>query len=216
MVAVLSRRIILGGGVSVLISSNLTSWTSCEEIVTMLCKYTPRQLREAVRDSGGHFLYRGNDEAAPWICHPEPDLLREGTYDDPQALFYFQCLEGRLSGVPARPSTGHMATSVVDDAALWGEVVSIWPLGSHLSFVWPRNERTFVPDSTCPGSELVIDRDLSLALKEGREILFASWFDSNDVLPEGVSLTWISAFVSIPSRFDKELLHLLSVRCFGL
>lgn len=201
---------------SVFLSSNLTPWTSIEDVVTFLCMHTPRQLREAVRDSGGHFLYRGNDGAAPRIFHPEPDLLREGTYDDPQALAYFECLEGRLSGVPARPSTGHMATSVVEDAALWGEVVSIWPLGSHLSFVWPHDERTFVPDSTCPRSELVIDRDLSLALKQGREILFTSWFDSNDVFPEGVSLTWISAFVAMPSQFDQELLRLLSVRRFGL
>jgi hypothetical protein len=216
MVALISRRIMLGGGVSGFLSSNLSPWSSLEDVVTLLCKHTPRQLRQAVRDSGGRFLYRGNDGEAPRICHPEPDLLKEETYDDPQAFVYFECLEGRLSGVPARPSTGHMATSVVEDAALWGEVVSIWPLGSKFSFVWPHDERTFVPDSTCPGSELVIDRDLSLALKQGREILFASWFDSKDVLPEGVSPTWISAFVAVPSRFDKEMLRLLSVRRFGL
>jgi hypothetical protein len=107
-----------------------------------------------------------------WIRpeEPLPDLLFLETHGyDQRALEYFEGLEQRLkskrvllttgnnniinninnnSASPfvfmAMPSNGHIATSDPHEASKWGTmVVSVWPVGSQWSYVWPRNRSVF-------------------------------------------------------------------------
>jgi hypothetical protein len=105
-----------------------------------------------------------------WIRpeEPLPDLLILETHGyDQRALEYFEGLEQRLiskrvqlttnniinnnnnnSASPfffmAMPSNGHIATSDPHEASKWGTmVVSVWPVGSQWSYVWPRNRSVF-------------------------------------------------------------------------
>jgi hypothetical protein len=131
-------------------TTTLTAWNSQQggttspclsfvDAVDAVCRYSPLDFRKSVRDSSGHFLYRGETVDCPTILHPKPDLLLPGTYgyDDRDALKYFECLEHELSDTRARPSTGHIGTGTHADASVWGSPVSVWPLGNCLSYVWP-------------------------------------------------------------------------------
>ena len=125
--------------------------TTTRELAQFVVTHTPRTVLEAVRDSGGKFLYRGEEPRDSCyqeqavvestisytplfirVCNPPPDLLLAETYDyDPAALEYFQKLEKSLTqrfGIIAKPSIGHIATSDPQEAGKWGNVVSIWPL----------------------------------------------------------------------------------------
>lgn len=145
------------------------------------------------------------------ILAPEPDLLMPGTYDDPGALMYFQCLEKRLlntGNILARPSLGHIATSDKSEAAQWGEAVSIWPIGRTLSFVWPRHRKVFCPTSTtCLGDEIAINHELAIALELGHEVLFASMPTNGG---EGLE----SAFLAVPAEFESVLVQLAKKPAF--
>jgi hypothetical protein len=117
-------------------------------------------------------LYRGADpewsllqQQQLWFQpqDPPPDLLIQETHGtDRAALEYFECLERQLLLLPrttttsrrnnnnnpkprlvARPSNGHIATSNPIEAGKWGPIVSIWPLGSQWSYVWPRDRPLF-------------------------------------------------------------------------
>jgi hypothetical protein len=196
---------------------NNTFIFTLEAAAHVICSDTPKPFRQAVWSSGGHFLYRGSAALSSTnkitVEHPPPDLLLPNTYDDPKALTYFQCLERQLdpSVVVARPSTGHVGTSNVQEAAQWGSVVSVWPLGSELSYLWPLDRQTLFPGQ-CPDRrhDLVCNVGLSKALAQRREVLFASWYDDDiDVISS-------SAFVSVPFTLDVPLKDMLERLHYGL
>lgn len=97
-----------------------------EILARFIVTYTPREVLEAIRDSGGKFLYRGeepNDGVSCYfekdmtigktnhspivrVCDPTPDLLFPETYgNDPLALYYFQQLEDFLVSISATSPT---------------------------------------------------------------------------------------------------------------
>jgi hypothetical protein len=168
----------------------------------------------------------GPKQVAGSILNPKPDLLLPNTYNDPRALDYFECLEARLAVMPssrfspatlsfsAKPSNGHIGTSDPQQAVQWGNVVSIWPLGDELSYVWPRDRTEFfVPNSTiiCDNfnDNLVINQDLAYALRSTREILFCSWFENSQD-------TTSSPFLVVSSEHDAVLLKALRKVNYGL
>jgi hypothetical protein len=116
---------------------------SLEECAGIICKETPKELYQAVTESR-RMLYRGEDVERASILTLKPDLLDESTYNDPRALAYFRCMETYLNQKRsfARPSTGHIATSSIEDAIPWGNPVSIWPLGQHWSYLWAESKAT--------------------------------------------------------------------------
>ena len=214
MVALMNRRLALGTVGAGMIPFQTTN-LSLLQATDLICKATPTRFRQAVRDSGNHFLYRGEGVTTISVLHPEPDLLVEGTYGKKSdALVYFQQLETTLIQRPARPSQGHIGTPKPQDAAAWGNVVSIWPLGTHIDFVWPRSASTFYPG--CQQNELVIGTRLPEALQQGSEVLFASYFVDSDPCPHGVSLKWMSAYLAVPKHFDPVLMELLLQRNYML
>lgn len=193
--------------------------------VDLICTVTPVSFRQSVSKTQ-HFLYRGGEivsaKAAPKIANPEPDLLLEGTYDDSFALDYFACLERELGTFPARPSTGHVATSDPSEAARWGEPVSVWPLGTNWAYVWPRDTPVFFPPLSnhrdCHQTNLALSMRLEDALRHKRELLFASWFEDDDVRLAASKpyLSFNSAFLTVPMKHDDEVKRELQKRGYGL
>jgi hypothetical protein len=224
-------------------------------LVDWICRFTPIGFRSAVQEAG-RFLYRGATEpilqqeqqaAQPgdFLQQPAPDLLLPETYyNDPMALAYFQCLEKRLNSqrsyISAKPSTGHIATSNPDEAGKWGPVVSVWPLGEHWSYVWPRDRETFYEsvdqDATsklCRTDQLMMDRGLVEALQKRREVLFATTGLLEPSTPKKFASTTLSRIpmksslssllVAAPSSFlavsqdqDERLRNKLARRNYGL
>ena len=203
-----------------------------DTVVDVICSYTPVDFRESIRKAN-NFLYRGSGKELKYsylplddraklpstpllINNPEPDLLIEGTYDDPMAIDYFRCLEDRLGNFPARPSTGHIATSDPVEAGKWGRCVSIWPLGKNWAYCWNPKSSVFFPSSTnnhggkCQGDEFILNQQLVDALRDKREVLFSSCFDKED----RISLN--SAFLSIPIEEDEKLRLSLENKNYGL
>jgi len=214
MVALVSRRLSLGL-VGALILPIHRNPLSLEEATDLICKATPTNFRRAVRDSGNHLLYRGEDVTVISILHVEPDLLVKGTYgDDPFAVAYFEKLEAKLKHRLARPSRGHIGTSRPQDAAVWGQLVSVWPLGTEINYAWPRSTNTIYPESD--QNDLVIDDRLADALERGTEVLFASSFHM-DSYPQDFMTEWrAGTFIAVPSRFDQDLIKMLQKRNYGL
>ena len=147
----------------------------------------------------------------PTILNPVPDLLLPNTYNAPDALTLFQCIENELPrDVNARPSRGHIASATRMDAQEWGTPVSVWPLGENLSYVWRRDQRLFYPGTSCPDlDELAINTQLSTALRLGKEVLFASSFQVIDNSQQAV-LGNRSPFLAFPMAYDNDLLLILS------
>mmetsp|Transcript_27737 Transcript_27737/g.61082 ORF Transcript_27737/g.61082 Transcript_27737/m.61082 type:complete len:363 (+) Transcript_27737:60-1148(+) len=97
-----------------------TMTLSVKELAAFLVSNTPQEFRRAIRQSGGRFLYRGdensneNDRQDPGdgdpgriirigIYSPYPDLMLPETYGyDSKALDYFERLEDRLSSFQRR------------------------------------------------------------------------------------------------------------------
>ena len=214
MLLVGSRRDILGAALGTPLIA-LSEPTQSISPIDIIANYTPREFRNAVSRTG-RFLYRGESSIDTFeIIAEEPDLLIPGTYDSPDALDYFRCLERRLSvsGTSAIPSRGHIATSDRIEAAKWGEPVSIWPLGETLAWVWPKQASTLFPSSAkCPKDELAIDHDLEMALRLGHEVLFTSAFESPTAVPGFVGTVPESAFLAVSSKHEKELRLRLSIK----
>ena len=136
------------------------------------------------------------------------------TYDDIDALDYFKCLEAVLVStsktdkIRARPSNGHIGTSNKSDADPWGIPVSIWPLGASFSYVWPINRKLLYPSRCQDDDNIVVDKDLTVALALGKEVLFAT------TSPSGVYNE--SAFLAIPATHDNVIRRNLERRRYGL
>jgi hypothetical protein len=95
-------------------NSNSVVYLSFEDAVNIIKHETPKEFLQAVKKSGGKFLYRGEDMNYNYVestrnsgsdsisvrncvwMNPEPDLLLPGTYSDDNALKYFQSLENCL------------------------------------------------------------------------------------------------------------------------
>ena len=157
----------------------------------------------AVRESGGRFLYRGEDLPAPAaLLSPPPDLLQIDAYGSKEAVSYFEKLESGLGAVKpanvARPSSGHIGVARAEAAAQWGATVSVWPIGQPIRYVWPKTRDDFFPASQAEGASALggveacnVDVGLTDALKLGREVLFAT----------GSS----NSFVAVSSSEDEQL-----------
>jgi hypothetical protein len=142
------------------------------------------------------------------VLNPAPDLLLPSTYkNDPKALEYFTCLEKDLvqGEVQARPSTGHIGTANKADAEPWGSPVSVWPLGDTISYVWPKSRNLLYP-GTCPDRDLVSDEGLEDALSLGKEVLFATFSNSES----SIGIQRNSSFLVVPSSYDERLVAALS------
>ncbi len=226
MVALVNRRALVG---SILSSTLCSSSVLVEDVAKFIVTSTPRAFREAVAQTRGTFLYRGQQQPtsstnspiimAGHVCSPLPDLLFQETYNSKEALEYFQCLEDYLAlqNIVAKPSTGHIGTSSKKNAQEWGNVVSIWPLGTQLSFVYPKRNREFVSSFTvgtysdCREEEFGINTNLETALQEGREVLFASWYGANHY-----TVAPTSSFLAVPQKYDRKLKRLLESVNYGL
>lgn len=198
-------------------------------LVDWICRFTPSEFRAAIRDSG-NFLYRGDDNHASTgiLQQPIPDLLMPETYgNDPAALAYFQCLEERLhdetrtccSTLSAKPSTGHIATSDPEEAAKWGSVVSVWPVGTEWSYVWPCDRETFYDSRSalCRDDALAVDTGLDQALQQRREILFAtSGLKNSDFTMSKSSDVAPSSFLAISKTRDSVIREKLVLLNYGL
>ena len=224
----LDRRAVLTSLLSLPIS-HLNGDSLFDTWVDVICSSTPTDFRRSIKASN-NFLYRGtgDDEKTKsflvlndgksrrvLVNNPEPDLLVEGTYDDPSALEYFQCLEHQLRYFPARPSTGHIATSDPMEAGKWGDVVSVWPLGNEMAFVWPKDYFVFYSDRStdrknCKVDTFFLNESLERALNENREVLFYSCFT------EGYQKSLRSAFLTVPKSVDERLKMALESRNYGL
>jgi len=132
--------------------STVTTTITPKELALFVATHTPKEFSKAIQQSGGRFLYRGEESNGEFcsretrvaqnqpqnggalccvrICDPPPDLLMVETYgNDELALAYFEGLEARLSSTNvAKPSNGHIATSDPSEAGRWGPIVSVWPL----------------------------------------------------------------------------------------
>jgi len=198
-----------------LIASNLLTTTtpSLTEWADLICGSTPESFRRAIQETN-HFLYRGAEGKDLWgVQQPKSDLLSLDTYDEDAALIYFERLEKQLSvnhRWVACPSNGHIATSNPEEAGRWGAVVSVWPLGTEWSYVWPKDQSLFWSEGG-GADALVIDQNLQRALTTDKEVLFASHFQSQSF--SGVSL---SAFISVPQQYDETLRGVLQSRNYGL
>lgn len=195
-----------------------------EDAIMVIQNETPTDFIHAVEKSGKKFLYRGEDiifenghddriQTCAWM-NPEPDLLLRGTYSDDNALAYFnnleECIKAKeTSSILARPSNSHIGTSNILEASKWGKAVSIWPCGNNFSYCFPKNKNDFFNDNINSSSlsnistnrhkkcdEVLINRDLSVALKSGREVMFSSTDAFGHIS---------SAFVAIPSTYDDQL-----------
>ena len=217
--ALLTGSIILHGFPT---SRELFGHLTIRKCSDLICNFTPNSIREIIKREN-KFLYRGDDilgDQVSDIVDLEPDLLVEGTYDNPSALKYFECFEGRLGIFAARPSTGHIATSDQQEAGKWGDIVSVWPLGSSWAYVWPEDTATFFPSKWkdhCYSSDLVLNRGLELALQRNREVLFTSWFDDIQATswPEEYR-NLNSAFLIVSARCDSQLKTELQKQNYGL
>lgn len=182
---------------------------SLEDCANIICKQTPQALRKAVEETKC-MLFRGENVQTASILRLKPDLLDKDTYNDPEALAYFSCMESFLDekSVLARPSIGHIATSSIEDAIPWGNPVSIWPLGNRMSYVWAEDRKLLFPGSCDDNHEttLVFNERIEVALKERKEVLFST---DNSTTSE-------SRVLAIPSTRTGPLMEILETKQYGL
>ncbi len=237
-------------------SKSIKSYLSFHDAMSIIQQHSPTEFIDAVLHTE-RFLYRGEEDVGSSLNNnhhhdcalmtPEPDLLLFDTYANNDALGYFEQLEKCSStsistsiststekSFQVRPSNGHIGTSVISDAAVWGAPVSVWPVGSAFSYAYPRYRTLFFDEittnpvkastSTIGNScrvDVEYDHDLTNALKMGKEIMFATLtFDAHMNINTRSSTTRTrgsgcslslddSAFVAIPSKYDREILSIL-------
>jgi hypothetical protein len=109
-----------------------------------------------------------------------------------------------------RPSRGHVATSDERIAANWGTPLSVWPLGGSFSYVWPRNRPLLFPGGGETLDDLVVNKDLDIALSAGREVLFSTSSAGSDLDLHG------PAYMAFPKSVEPELREQLRSIRYGL
>ena len=185
---------------------------SVEEVLNLIEERCDRKFLHAVVSSDYRFLYRGmspNWKQLPTVVEGEgSDLLQPETYGDPEAVTFFRKLDEAMDSRPVRPGmNGHLATTSVGDAAVWGSPVSIWPLAGvegdkYAHFAWYEDGGTFWPRPkawsttvTSVDDGIIVDGincgsvnlEDALRSKDG-EILFST-----------------DSYLAISSKWDKEL-----------
>lgn len=184
----------------------LSLWDTCLPDVSLpdgWLEECPAAWMRAVRQERRLF-YRGEVSVdRPTVLSPPPDLLDMGTYGSPEALEYFQCLERQWPSSGVRPSAAHIATANGLDAAAWGEVVSVWPLGKEsLSYVWRKDHDVFYPPGICDANDYVHDEHLEVALRQGKEVMWSTLASPKYDRPP-------SCFLAVPSKYDNLMLEWL-------
>lgn len=187
-----------------------------QQALELINKGCPMEYIDAVKKSG-HLLYRGEslpvqtNRASCYILELSPDLLSPQTYGCSRAMEYFQALEECSSHI-VRPSTSHIASSSLQDASLWGNPVSIWPIGTSFFYAFPKQHPDFVgcnsPPSSlgssppCEGIEW--NDNLEKALNTQREVMFTT-LDSLDATNEKTII------VACPAPYyNRQLFRALS------
>eukprot|EP00559_Dactyliosolen_fragilissimus_P001290 CAMPEP_0184864762 /NCGR_PEP_ID=MMETSP0580-20130426/16019_1 /TAXON_ID=1118495 /ORGANISM="Dactyliosolen fragilissimus" /LENGTH=271 /DNA_ID=CAMNT_0027363679 /DNA_START=1 /DNA_END=813 /DNA_ORIENTATION=+ len=201
------------------IKTDYNNYLTLEDSISLIQRETAEEYLLAVKNTG-KFLYRGEDDNVEdplfssnlfqfqkkfpaRICSPAPDLLLPNTYNDEHALSFFQNLESRImeninnnknnttnSNIIAKPSNGHIATPSKSDAALWGPIVSVWPLGNKFGYLYPKHGKLFYDSNNQKQQEqqqlllprkqrdldedFVLNEHLEVALENNQEVLFAT------------------------------------------
>lgn len=190
---------------------------SVDAAIEVLSEQGNRKFLRSVVASGYRFLYRGLDGPgvkAAGSSAPSPvilsgvncDLLDPATYGSAEAAGYFASLDRRLAGrsgagpgrgpSPVRPGNGHLGTTSVGEAASWGPVASIWPLGEDAHFAWFADGGAFYPRRPGAGDDVVV---------EGRD---CGRLSLEDILGENCNEVLFRAdqgFLAIPLGLEREL-----------
>ncbi len=162
-----------------------------------------RRFLHAVIASDYRFLYRGVSSLGPNDIRMEnfgkSDLLKEGTYESPQALKVFESIQDVLENEVVNPANGHLATSSAKDAGEWGVAASIWPLnGAH--YAWFQDGGLFYPRPNTDAS--VIKRDDIIV--DGKDC-------GKESLEDALRSDWCEVMLSsndvlvVPASLDGEL-----------
>lgn len=188
-----------------------------QQALELINKECPMGYIDAVKRSG-HFLYRGEPlpvqktSASCYILELSPDLLSPQTYGCSRAMEYFQALE-ECSPYIVRPSTSHIASSSLQDASLWGNPVSIWPIGTSFSYAFPKQPPNFVGCNSLPSSlgtsppceGIEWNENLEKALNTQREVMFTT-LDSLDATNEKTII------VACPApHYNRQLFRALTM-----
>ena len=198
-------------GTASIVSSSIEPLRNVDDALRIIDDQCDRTYLHAVISSDYRFLYRGVDgvsSSRPSIRQDPPDLLDPVTYgaSEPDAAAYFTDLNRFMSkrGDPITPGNGHLATTSVDDAAAWGQAVSVWPLSTDAHFAWYADGGTFWPNHGVSSSssankklvgDIIVDgvdcgkMNLADALEgEGFEVMFRA-----------------ERFLTIPMSMEKDL-----------
>jgi|NOAtaT_6_FD_contig_51_5740094_length_876_multi_1_in_0_out_0_1 hypothetical protein len=165
-----------------------------QQALELINKRCPMEYINAVKRSG-NFLYRGEslpfqtNRASCYMIELSPDLLSPKTYGCTRAIEYFQALEDCSTHL-VRPSTSHIASSSLQDASLWGNPVSIWPIGTSFLYAFPKHTSNFIGCNTLPSSVgpsppcdgIEWNEHLEKALSIQREVMFTTldWFEATN------------------------------------
>ena len=205
----------------------------------------------------GRLLYRGRDsvkssvkDQSSLVISGSSDLLLPTTYSSAVAAQYFTALDEYISTHPragleyfqdsdlntravAKPSNGHIATSIVEEAGMWGAVYSCWPI-DELHYTWLKSNKRFWKDSwgtlASDGKlpplfwkdtslfeqfctrELIVDRDLDGALQKGNEIMFTH---TNKASSDKDGGNIEGDYVLVPISQEAKLIRELGIEPYG-
>ena len=195
----------------------------------------------AVRRAGGQMLYRGAPDGGldkPRILNEKPDLLDPKTYGPDGAAFfrrmqeYLQASEseGGATAAPstrtAYPSYAHIAVADMNQAALWGEACSCWPIGSF-QFLYLETSALIYPPTPCASSSSSSSgggKDSSAAMlpsnnkeQEQERAMFAREIRRSEgleaALVQGQEVMFVAqqGYWLCPARLDAPLRHHLGL-----
>lgn len=203
----------------------------------------------------GRLLYRGRDSAkssikdqSSLVISESSDLLLPATYSSVIAAQYFIALDEYISKHPragleyfqdndqstrtvAKPSNGHIATSIIEEAGKWGSVYSCWPI-DDMHYTWLKSNKlfwkdswgTFASDGILPplfwrdasslglfcSKELIVDRDLEGVLEKGNEVMFTRTTTGNN---DGGGIK--GDYLLVPISQEGKLIRELGIEPYG-
>ena len=170
-----SRRMILQAVCGATLFSLLgASASRTASMIRADCKPYLEKLRPFV---GGPVLWRGDGSTPPFSSRMDcsaPDLLDPATYGMEGAHFFEEL---RQYTAPLDVASAHIGTGDVNEAAKWGEPVSVWPRGP-LCIVYRENGKNIykqgesVQEAFERRGKLVDNEELQKALSGGKEIMF--------------------------------------------
>lgn len=184
--------------------SKSVTMSGINEIVEWINQNCDRRFLHAIVSSDYEFLYRGASLSSnkAYLSYETPDLLDEETYGEKSAQLYFQTLEKILEAEKVKPSNGHLMTTSIRDASLWGpSVVSVWPLEcSH--YAWFQDEGLFYPrtDPLTRDNIIIDGRDCG---KNNLEDALRS--DACEIMVSSPN----NSFLFVPVELDEKLRNAL-------